>query len=112
MEFTNTIEDQLIKDQIITAMEGGSNYWYFLADKSMLPAKLEGEALSERVGRAVLDLGITVPVYDAEEPEDKLGEITKESISKALTMMSKDYPGAFADIVEESGDADTAVIFF
>jgi len=112
MEFKTTIEDQKIKDQIITAIEGGSNYWYFLPDLSMLPEKKEGEALSERIGRAVLDEGIAVPVYDYEDQHEKLGDLTKESIAKALEIMSRDYSDHFADMVDETGDADTADVFF
>ena len=30
------VPDQIIKDMIITALEGGSNYWYFLPDLSTI----------------------------------------------------------------------------
>ncbi len=111
MKFQVEVKDQQIKDQIITAIEGGSNYWYFLSDLSMLPERKEGEALSERIGRAVLDEGITVPIYDLEDEEEKLGDLTKESIAKALQTMYEDYPDHFSDMVLEQGDADTADVF-
>lgn len=117
MDFTvtikKTIDDQLIKDQIITALEGGSNYWYYLKDLSMLPEKKEGEALSERICRAVLDEGKLIPVHDIEEPDEvSLGAIHVDTIKRGLQLMAEDYPDQFNDMVEENGDAETADIFF
>jgi len=109
---TKTIEDQIIRDQIITALEGGSNYWYYLKDLSMLPAKKEGEALSERICRAVLDEGISVPVYDIEDPDGvSIGAIETDLIRRGLETMAIDYKSQFNDMLDEVGDADTADVF-
>jgi len=112
MKITIEIEDQKIKDQIITAIEGGSNYWYYLDYLSMLPEYNEGEALSERIGRAVLDEGIEVPVFDYEDQDEELGKLSKASIENAMMIMASEYPQTLDDIREETGDAETADIFF
>jgi len=112
MKITIEVEDQKIKDQIITAIEGGSNYWYYLKDLSMLPAKKEGEALSERICRAVIDDGISVPVWDVEDPDGvSIGEISVETIMRGLKLMVEDYNDNYQDMIEEYGDAETADVF-
>jgi hypothetical protein len=112
MKIAIEIEDQKIKDQIITALEGGSNYWYYLKDLSMLPAKKEGEALSERIARAVMDEDISVPVYDIEDEDECLGFLNKGNIQRGLTIMAGEYPQTTKDIIMEQGDATTADVFF
>ena len=106
------VADQMIEDQIVCALEGGSNYWYYLPDLSMIKGIKSGEPLAIRLTDAVLNHGIVVPVYDIDDEDELLGELSRDSIQKALDIMSKDYPDAFAEVLNESGDANTADIFF
>lgn len=106
------ITDQMIEDQIVTALEGGSNYWYYLPDLSMLPNKDKNVPVATRIADAVLNHGIEIPVYDNEDETELLGMLSKKSIKKGLEIMSKDYNSHFMDIIEETGDADTGDVFF
>jgi hypothetical protein len=106
------VTDQMIEDQIVAALEGGSNYWYNLPDLSMLPESSDGEPTAIRITDAVLNHDVKIPVYDIEEDDELLGELSKESIQKALEIMSKDLSDLFSEILNEEGDAGTADVFF
>jgi hypothetical protein len=105
------ITEQMIEDQIVTALEGGSNYWYYLGDTSMIPNYDKKEPLATQLSRAVLNEGIVIPVHDIED-EELLGNLSLESIQKGLTLMAKDYPEHFQNMITENGDAETADVFF
>jgi hypothetical protein len=111
MKINIEITNEKITDQFITAIEVGSNYWYYLKDLSMLSEKTNCLPLSERIAHAILHEKEIIPVHDIENGE-LLGNLTKENTKKALQIMSKDYTEAFSDIINETGDAETADIFF
>ena len=96
------IEEKRIADLLITALDGGSNYW----------ADLYG-SLEDIMN------GGTVSVVDAETGES-LGIVCYQSIATALQLMAKgeDRNGKkipirhWQAIVEENDDAETADVFF
>jgi hypothetical protein len=94
------ISEEQITDMLITAFEGGSNYWC-LAD-SYQPSKW-GEQIKN--GR------MKVKVYDREDEDDLLGTITEQSIRKAIPLMMEDYPDAYNRWMTEDYDALDADIF-
>lgn len=106
---------QLFEDLIVTALEGGSNYWYHLGiiRDGLEEYKDENKLyLSEAVARyALQDYGV-VPIYDYENPEDHLGDLTKESMYEAFKIMKRDYDQHYWDARSENWDADTADVFF
>jgi len=83
MEIRVNIPDQDIIDCLITALEGGSNYWYHLPDLSMTkyPAEDSGEA---NIFHSVMD-GVEIPVEDI-ETNKLLGYITKENIERGIKL--------------------------
>jgi len=104
-------------DIIITALEGGSNYWYQLIDedyRDKLPPKtVERQSLSERIAYALYtDPKFELPVYDVEEPDELLGKVTQESMYRAFELAKIDYPDAYENIMEEQYDASDADILF
>lgn len=103
------ISDQQISDQLCNALEGGSNYWYFLPDLTMLDLDTK-LPLVDRIMNA-LNQGKSIPIYDLEDEEIKLGDLNLEGIEKALNLMSTLFPATFDEIVNEDGDADTGDIF-
>jgi len=104
--------DQLREDLLITALEGGSNYWYLLAEEACgIFGSYPGPAGSEKVWQAIAD-GKTIPVNDAEEEEEVLGSINMESIKAGEEIMLKEYPHILADILKENWDAGTADVWF
>ena len=123
---------QITKDQIIdvfvTAIEGGSNYWYYILDVPKdieYMTKQEDLAFSEACGKHVLDGG-ELTIYDAEEvaemddpdndyADDKpepLGTINMDSLLDAISIMKKDYPERYEAIVMDEYDAEDADVFF
>lgn len=103
---------QVFSDMLITALEGGSNYWYFLPDLSMVTRK-KGEPWSVAIGRAVWHDGAEVPVDDCNEKAGtRLGMLTRASMEKALDLMMRKHPRHYADLFDGNDDATTADVWF
>jgi hypothetical protein len=107
-----------LEDIIVTALEGGSNYWYQLGKMPTdLPSK--GQPLAIRITEYVMNGGI-IPIYDYEESplwEDesewtKLGEISRESISNGISKCTQNNASAIGNIMSEDYDAGDADIVF
>lgn len=103
---------QLFSDLLVGALEGGSNYWYFLPDLSMV-GRRKGEPWSVAIGRAVWHEGAAVPVADTNEKEGtRLGTLTKASMEKGLDLMMRKHPRHYADLIGGNDDAITADVWF
>jgi hypothetical protein len=117
VEFSN----EKITDLLVTALEGGSNYWYYLNDEDIenlrkLFKKDISLSLAEKIGMAVLEKGCTVRVSDVETGEE-LGVLSKDSIREGFTLMLKEDSGfaqieTIAHILCDDYDADDADIWF
>ena len=94
------IPNEQIIDMLITAFEGGSNYWAIV--DSYQPSRWAEQIKSGRM---------KVKVYDREEQDDLLGTITEQSIRKAIPLMVEDYPESYTRWMTEQYDADDADIF-
>lgn len=93
---------------IITALEGGSNYWYQIPDNQVEPPKIHGKTWTERIAYALFnDKKFKLEVHDCETNEH-LGTVTYKSMLKAF----KTLPDRTLDIMEENYDADTADTLF
>lgn len=120
---------QLVDDMVITALEGGSNYWYWLKidqqwfevakrydiaiSKKEEPARTFALPLTQRIVNALLNVeGFSVPIYDLEDTDEKLGELTLESFKKACEMCIEHYPNTWANLTTGNYDADDADILF
>lgn len=135
------LKKSLTKDNIIdlfvTALEGGSNYWYYMD----LPKNIRsyGQSTSESVGEYILQGGY-IEVYDIEEyrevkrnyingdyditgdlkddksyysdlEETKLGYVDMDKILESIPIIKKDYPEIWERILLEEGDAGDADVF-
>ena len=105
---------------IVAALEGGSNYWYNLPEVN-LEGREEGEPLSIFIARKLFtDPTYVLPVYDIEDEDEHLGDLTQDSIlktfEKGIAAIGNDNVGDFQDIVlnilSDNVDADQADIFF
>lgn len=111
---TKKITKQDIIDLFVTALEGGSNYWYYLPT---IPAAVReiktetGMATSEAIGEYVLRGG-NIQVNDAEEEEEVLGTVDMDSLLDAIQKLKDDYPRVYENIIDEEYDAEDADIFF
>jgi hypothetical protein len=104
-----------VYNMLVSALEGGSNYWYWFGDKTMdrvfaATEDMKGEPTVDRILMAV-QRGALVNVFDCESME-KLGTLTPESWAKAEMLMLKNHRSHFADILKENDDATTADIYF
>jgi hypothetical protein len=112
------IEADVLENIFVTALEGGSNYWYYLpkesvfAVRTVVPKDVE-ECLSVAIYKAVCEEGVDVPIYDAEEEEEMLGILSMSTIPERLgeLIQSKDR-WALTNELNEEGDADSSDIVF
>ena len=103
---------ELFESWIVTALEGGSNYWYFIKS---LPKRdeLKGQAFSEVVATLVWKHDEKIEVFDIEnQDEDAIGIIDKSKIVPTLNMLSKEYNEVFTNLMNENYDAMDCDIFF
>jgi hypothetical protein len=123
-----TVETTVTQEQIlgllVTAMEGGSNYWYNLGSLPMITPETEWDALEDTMLTYIYaDPNNKIPVFDAEEycesdekegeeAESFLGNISQERIKKGTQEFINNYPEAWARTVEESYDAEDADVWF
>jgi hypothetical protein len=118
---------QLVEDTIVTALEGGSNYWYWLhldqnwfevakrydiqLSKKETPVRTSALPLTQRIANALLNVeGFALPIYDLEDPNEKFGEITLESFKKACEICIEHFPNVWANLTTGNYDADDADI--
>jgi hypothetical protein len=104
------IDKQTQEDLLVTALEGGSNYWYMLGNLSEIEGIAEGEPTAIRIFIAV-EQGAVIPVFDMDSGE-LLGHITKETMHNAAAEMLANCPTHYADIINEGWDAETADVWF
>lgn len=103
------MKPQLIEDLMIGAFEGGSNYWYFLPDLTMV--KRSGY-LSEDVMNSVMKDEQQIPIHDVENPDELLGYLTQDGVQNAVKLMHDHYPQHYSDAITENYDAVTSDVFF
>ena len=122
---SRTFGKEDIINLFVDALEGGSNYWYeirHLPEDVRYKAKETGQSVSEAIGEYILNGGY-IQFYDAEEEYDDddyqekysdkglLGTVDMNSILEAITIIKKDYPEVWENILDEQYDANDADIF-
>jgi hypothetical protein len=102
----------------VTAIEGGSNHWYWIHDdtyrliRNYIPSD-EEPCLSVAFFSAVYDLGITLPIHDVEDPDgDAIGYFDRFRFEERLQKCYKDYPSVILNEIDEEGDAHSSDIVF
>ncbi len=118
MEIKTKISREVLEDVFVTALEGGSNYWYFLPDHSVelirrAVPKEEDPYLSTAILKAILDHDVKVAINDAENEDEVVGVITRDLIQPRLQLLSESkLKWALDAHLNEQGDADSADIVF
>jgi hypothetical protein len=111
---TKKITKEDIINIFVTALEGGSNYWYYIPT---IPNGVRdimnetGLATSEAIGQYVLKGGY-VQINDAEDEEEILGNIDMDGLLDAIQKIKAEYPNVYNNIIDEDYDADDADVFF
>lgn len=115
MTYTTTlsIDPKRVQDMIVGAFEGGSNYWLGRGRVELLqPAYSDlpddGVVWYGNSKRNVFaeDFKVTIAV-----PDDAVYTLEPKSIANGLQKMAGLYPEHFADMLDETDDADTADVF-
>ena len=110
------IPRQVIEDVFVTALEGGSNYWYFLPEKSVnairkaVPKSVE-PYLSIAISKAIIDHGVEVGINDAEDEDEELGVISMKTMPERLQKLFTESKWAFDYEIDGSGDASSSDIW-
>jgi hypothetical protein len=110
---------ETLENIFITAIEGGSNYWYYIGDdavravNSVCP-RASGMAFSERLFTAVYDYDVAVPIHDIEDIDgEPIGVINKETFKERLERCANEGGmWALQQEIDEQGDATTSDAVF
>ena len=119
MKITQEVSREILEDIFVTALEGGSNYWYYLPDNSVeairkAVSKEEDPYLSTAILKAILDHDVKVAINDAENEEEVIGVITRSTMQGRLQLLadSKENKWALERHLREQGDAGSADVVF
>lgn len=112
------IPRQVIEDVLVTALEGGSNYWYYLPDRSIdailkaVPKEVD-PYLSTAISKAILDHGVEVAICDVENDDEELGVISMKTLQERLQKLatSDGYKWAFDAEMNGDGDAESSDVW-
>ena len=118
MEIKTTISREVLEDIFVTALEGGSNYWYYLHDDAVKSIRKavpneEDPYLSTAILKAILDHDVKVFINDAENEDEVVGVITRGTMQSRLQILAdSECKWALDKHIREEGDADSADIVF
>jgi hypothetical protein len=109
----------ILENIFVTALEGGSNYWYYLPSKEVKKIreavpKSEEPALSMAMFMAIFDKGVEVAIHDLENPEECLGTISLDSIMQTIKTSSEDenFSRFWESELNEDGDGESSDVIF
>lgn len=120
---------QLVEDVIVTAFEGGSNYWYWIKidehwfevakrydielAKKETPQRTTALPLTIRIANALLNVeNFSMNIYDLEDTDERLGTLTKESFVRGCELCAINYPEVWGNLITENFDAGDADVLF
>lgn len=100
--------------QLITAFEGGSNYWLHITtlqypDSGELAKPLGDEYTPDYIALPFTDGGAVI-IADFED-KSVTYRVDKESLERGTNTMRDKYPEHYLDILNETADAETADVF-
>lgn len=114
------IEKELNLEYVfITAIEGGSNYWYWMSKEAVVAVrsavpKSEEPCFSIALYKAVVEHGVKVPVHDVENPDEEIGVLDVSMFQERLEALANDEGLSYAldEQMDGEGDANTADVIF
>lgn len=112
-----TLNYQRVSDLLVTAFEGGSNYWFWI-DGYVRPDDDEEQGLIKALGvgpsYSYFPLSRTGGVLISENEDFESGEtwmLDEEAVRRGIDLLFQSYPKAAHDVISEDFDADTADLF-
>lgn len=113
------VSREVLESIFITAIEGGSNYWYYIGKESVeainnVCPRASGMAFSERVFTAVYDYGVDVALHDIEDIDgEPIGVLSKNTFKERLERCANEGAmWALQQELDEQGDATTSDAVF
>lgn len=118
-----TVKKEITRETLecifVTAIEGGSNYWYFIPEHSIKKIraavpKTEDPCLSTALFKAVYDMKIDIDIHDVEEEDECLGTISMSTMGERLQKIANDdnMISYLISEIEENGDAESSDVIF
>lgn len=101
----NRSEEEMMKDLMTGAIEGGSNYWYCILKHNK--EEVEAVYLCEV---PFIDGGFLI-IADSENTEEQV-KIDKDKILEGWKLFKENYQSHYADVLSDNDDASTADVFF
>lgn len=115
---TIDISRELMENIFVTAIEGGSNYWYDFSPEQVKAVrtavpKTEDQCFSTAIFKAVWDKGVDIFVSDIESDE-VIGCLSIKLIPQRLQRLCSDerYSWALDNELNDNGDAESSDIIF
>jgi len=118
MELKFKLDREVLEDIFVTALEGGSNYWYYIPEESIKAIrdavpKSEDPYLSTAILKAILDHNVEVAINDAEQEDEEVGVLSKATIEGRLqALLNSPDKWALDAHIKEEGDAGSADVVF
>ena len=112
------VKREVLEDIFVTALEGGSNYWYYLPEESIKAIRkaVPKEAdpyLSTAILKAILDHDVKVAINDADDEDEVVGVITRGTMQARLQLLAdSELKWALEAHIKEEGDAESADVVF
>ena len=114
------VSRDVLENIFITALEGGSNYWYYINPENCKKirdavSREDEKDFSIAFAKAILDKGISVEIHDIEdiENDEPIGVINEDTIMHGLQTMIDEGDGwALFDEIAEQGDATSSDMCF
>jgi hypothetical protein len=118
LSINQSIDRDTLENIFVTALEGGSNYWYYLPHESILAIrqavpKSVDAYLSTAILKAILDHDVDVQICDAEDEDEVVGLISKSTMQERLqTMWNSPNRSILQAEIDGEGDADSSDVVF
>lgn len=123
---THEIPDERVRDLLVSALEGGCNYWchgykrQFASDVEIVDFKRGGRFFNEEYGpgleRYVIPFvegcALLMRVLeDEDEGKYAYHRLDRTAMQRGLSLMLQKYPKHASDFLEENDDANTADVW-
>lgn len=112
------ISRDTLESIFVTALEGGSNHWYYISEdtyrliRAYIP-KEEEPILSLALFSCVYDYDVPLAINDAENPdEEPIGFLCRRNFEQKLQKCYDNHPWAIHNEINEEGDAESSDIIF
>ncbi len=111
VRMTVEVAEERLQDLLCNALEGGSNYWYFIKSFNY-PEGQNKESLGIEFAHVELPFkGGSLTIVDIEEQDGEEWKLDIEAIRKGTELMAEKYPNHFSDVLAENDDACTADVW-